>query len=221
MQAEEEDCCDNIIITSTPPPLTTTPGVFPSTQSTSPVTPTTKPAREDCPCPKYDPLRWNIVDQFFPRLSPLYLNNCYNYAINRQTNNYLQPGGRRHWFLNPPPNALTGAIKDGLVDLGNPGPGIFPETKDCLVALVHYLLKISELVTRKVIILEEWFHFYRRDSDGLWSHKPGQTQATNRDASGRLIFDPRTADLRMCPKCVLRYTFVTFLSYCPEDITIK
>lgn len=38
------------------------------------------------------------------------------------------------------------------------------------------------------------YHWYRLDGDGTWSHKPGQTAATNRDNSGNVITDPRTAN---------------------------
>lgn len=38
------------------------------------------------------------------------------------------------------------------------------------------------------------FHWYRQDDDGTWSHKPGRTEATNRDNAGRVIHDPRRAD---------------------------
>jgi hypothetical protein len=38
------------------------------------------------------------------------------------------------------------------------------------------------------------YHFYRKDENGYWSHKPGSTRATNKDDSGKLIKDPREAD---------------------------
>ena len=38
------------------------------------------------------------------------------------------------------------------------------------------------------------YHFYRQDSNGLWSHKPGGQPVTNLDASGKLIFNPELAD---------------------------
>jgi hypothetical protein len=34
------------------------------------------------------------------------------------------------------------------------------------------------------------YHFYRQDSNGLWSHKPGGQAVTNLDASNKLIFNP-------------------------------
>ena len=38
------------------------------------------------------------------------------------------------------------------------------------------------------------YHWYRQDSDGLWSHKRGTTSITRLDNSGDLIVDPQTAD---------------------------
>jgi hypothetical protein len=40
------------------------------------------------------------------------------------------------------------------------------------------------------------YHFYRQDSNGLWSHKNSWRKATNKDAKGRLIRDPKKCDRR-------------------------
>ena len=40
------------------------------------------------------------------------------------------------------------------------------------------------------------YHWYRRDSNGMWSHKPGSTPARNTDNSGLLISSPETCDRR-------------------------
>lgn len=48
------------------------------------------------------------------------------------------------------------------------------------------------------------FHLYRLDNNGTWSHKPGQTRATNLDDAKRVITDPRTADTGV-------YEFVCFM----------
>jgi hypothetical protein len=47
------------------------------------------------------------------------------------------------------------------------------------------------------------YHWYRQDDTGYWSHKPGHTQATNLDASGKVITDPRDCNLGI-------YSFTTF-----------
>ena len=38
------------------------------------------------------------------------------------------------------------------------------------------------------------YHFYRKHADGTWSHKEGQTAATDKDASGKKITSLKDAD---------------------------
>lgn len=45
-----------------------------------------------------------------------------------------------------------------------------------------------------VVAPESDYHFYRQDSNGYWSHKPGSMPATNLDASGHPIYDPALAN---------------------------
>jgi len=47
------------------------------------------------------------------------------------------------------------------------------------------------------------YHYMRQDSDGTWSHKPGEEEVTNLDYSGDVITDPRAAD-------VGKYQFIAF-----------
>jgi hypothetical protein len=44
-----------------------------------------------------------------------------------------------------------------------------------------------------VVDPKEDYHFYRQDQSGKWSHKPGGQPVTDKDASGRPIFDPALA----------------------------
>ena len=49
---------------------------------------------------------------------------------------------------------------------------------------------------RKIAIVadpDQDYHLYRQDKDGYWSHKPGATKVTNKDTTGRLIYDPQLA----------------------------
>lgn len=50
--------------------------------------------------------------------------------------------------------------------------------------------KVGVMKTRK----NTDYHFVRQDRDGRWSHKPGGTEVTNKDASGRVIIRPDLAD---------------------------
>jgi len=61
--------------------------------------------------------------------------------------------------------------------------------------------------TRKIATVtdeNEDYHFYRQDSNGYWSHKPGATSVTNIDATGRLIYNPQLAS-RLYPGSGLHY----------------
>jgi hypothetical protein len=44
-----------------------------------------------------------------------------------------------------------------------------------------------------VVDPDEDYHFYRQDKNRYWSHKPGGTAVTNKDASSRFIYDPALA----------------------------
>jgi hypothetical protein len=129
--------------------------------------------------PRFEPERWNDSGEVQST------NNCYNYACDVRNGTYAQPGRASGiGWVSVDCHSLRGAaIADGLqkIDCDDPCP-----YSDChRVALV-----IADLPGF------EDFHWYRQDSDGFWSHKPGASPATNRDSSGELIRDPRTADTR-------------------------
>jgi hypothetical protein len=128
--------------------------------------------------PKYEPGIWN--DNQFVRWN----NNCYNYSCDIQTNTFAQPG-RAHGIILPWPSGMNckdvsaGAVADGLTRVNcDEGCGC----KEC----------------QHQVALVIWpgvdYHWYRKDRDGKWSHKPGGTSATNLDSSGNIITDPRTAN---------------------------
>ncbi len=123
--------------------------------------------------PVYEPEKWN--DSTTIR----WYNNCYNYACNEQTNTFAQPGKASGNMYDYPPTCSgvsDGALSDGLKE----SPG------DRCGSCCH---KVA------LVIWPGWdYHWYRQDSDGKWSHKPGSTEATNLDNSYNEITDPETAD---------------------------
>ncbi|XP_020624765.1 uncharacterized protein LOC110062231 [Orbicella faveolata] len=128
--------------------------------------------------PKLNLDRWNSY--------PLVLgnNNCYNYANDKITNSFAQPGRASGHPIGQvtPEELLQPSESDGLVklDVGpdDPCPEA-PEQPNCLVALF-----VDPGVD---------FHWYRLDDNGRWSQKPGPGPATNKDGHGNLITDPRKA----------------------------
>ncbi len=112
-----------------------------------------------------------------------YNNNCYNYANNRATNTFAQPGraaGAQSGSMTCPA-MIAAAIADGLQPIGY-YPDWPLDFKGGLALVTGYVGPYPD------------YHWYRRDDDGTWSHKPGGTAATNRDNSGNIITDPRTAN---------------------------
>ena len=128
------------------------------------------------PRPHYDPGYWNDGG------TVQYGNNCYSYACNRPT----LPGGKPRPRGKPQPgggcgadcnSVIAGAKKDGLID---------PAPDDSCPSGFH---PVQAVVDPGVD-----YHWYRRDDNGNWSHKPGWGNATDRDASGNPITDPGAAN---------------------------
>lgn len=124
--------------------------------------------------PAYNPAFWNQ-----PSIQPR--NNCYNYANNRATNTFAQPG-RAHGAQTSTMQCAqvnAAAIKDGLRNVPN---------------FTTPLAKGRGWYVALVIWPNVDYHWYRQDNVGCWSHKPGQTAARNTDNSGKPITDPRTCN---------------------------
>jgi hypothetical protein len=128
--------------------------------------------------PRYEPAVWNsnpTVQRW---------NNCYNYGCDKQTNTFAQPGFAHGIVLNWPADmacepVTRGAIADGLTPVNC--------DEGCGCSECHHQVAL--------VIAPGWdYHWYRKDRDGRWSHKPGETPATNLDSANHLITDPRTAD---------------------------
>ena len=126
-----------------------------------------------CEIPPYSPGFWNdgSTVQFY--------NNCYNYGNNKQTDTFAQPGRRSGDYPNPMTctDVTAAAISDGIEAL--PASGICPDDK----------VKVALVIDPGTD-----YHWYRLDSGGMWSHKPGSTMATNLDNSGNPISNPESAD---------------------------
>jgi len=147
--------------------------------------------------PRYEPNAWNSDSNIRTN------NNCYNYANNKVTNTFAQPGrGTGQIF-----GSLAGrdvaaaAVRDGLEGLANPNAPQMTPVDGHFVALV--------------IWPGNDYHWYRLDDLAQWSHKPGQTAARDYDNAGQPIADPKSCDRGP-------YTeFVAFFQTFPNRITIR
>lgn len=135
--------------------------------------------------PAYEPEKWN-------NWLHMELNNCYNYANNEITDTFATPGRATSCpFSNTHPTGKAihkSSVCDGLTSLNDADPDSLPTHKLNLVALVFWP---PEMLAGELVFD---FHWYRLDNNGRFSHKPGKTEATNVDNSGKLIKDPRKAN---------------------------
>lgn len=123
--------------------------------------------------PNYDPGKWNNNSNIRTN------NNCYNYANDKITYTFAQPG-------------RGGGLIYSAMDCGNVGSAAQRDGQ----------IPISSVSNTPVqghyVALVIWpgydFHWYRLDSNTRWSHKPGQTPVRNTDNSGNLINDPSNCD---------------------------
>jgi hypothetical protein len=107
-------------------------------------------------------------------------NNCYNYACDLITNTFAQPGrgGGQVHVTNLCPDVRASALLDRLID-GSAATGDAAG---------------SHLVALASIPGGTDFHWYRRDADGSWSHKPGSLAPRQLDASNQPITNPAACD---------------------------
>ena len=134
--------------------------------------------KHHCHCaPLYEPQWWN--DGWAGQKQPH--NNCYNYGTNYRTDTFAQPGRAAGAQYSYPPtcaNVRPAAVADSLID--TPSANNKCPKEGHLVALV---------------ISPGWdYHWYRKGRAGYWTHKMGNSPATDVDNSGNLIPDPRTAN---------------------------
>jgi hypothetical protein len=143
--------------------------------------------------PNYEPERWNNKKELRET------HNCFSYSMNIQDPKQVE-ACRQDKYCNVPfhqPGSASGY------------PGFKSEkAKTCPDMIARLLgdnpsMKMTTFTARcpphtsKIALVvdpDEDYHFYRQDSNGLWSHKPGGMPVTNVDALGKLIYDPALAD---------------------------
>lgn len=132
------------------------------------------PACYSVEAPIYDEDVWNVA-----KVQPF--NNCYNYANNRKTNSFAQPGRATN-------HPLTGMACDGVQPSAqNDGLRAANNFDDPLRGGDGWYVAL-------VIWPGQDFHWYRQDKSGTWSHKAGSTEVTNKDNADNYIADPRACD---------------------------
>lgn len=153
----------------------------------------------------YNPTYWNDPDM-------VYRANCYGYVLNRIATDtsdpyagYLfQPGYKTgNLYESLTKSDIIDAVESDMEELGRTiRSSTYSETPGA-----------NEYKIALVIAPNVDYHWYRQDSNGYWSHKPGLTDVTNKDASGDLITDPRTCDRN--------YSYANYSTWCGYFIVSK
>ncbi len=147
-----------------------------------------------CKTPNYSPEYWNEEPAVQSN------NNCYNYGNNKRTDTYAQPGRRSgaEYGALTCISVRTAAVADGIEVA--PSSNYCPHDKDLLALVVD----------------EDFdYHWYRRDTNGMWSHKPGRGMATNLDEVGATISNPETAE--RCGDYLCYSHFCGYFCSCSSD----
>ena len=150
----------------------------------------------------YNPNSWNNTktSQFLWIKRYVYEDsNCYSYAVNAQVDptthslEPMQPGQasgitiRDDDFLDT--NKVLSAIKSDATRLGFEFNSIDANTP-CPEGTYKVAFVIDNQYSPDDSIDYD-YHWYRQNSDGTWSHKPGITRVRNTDYSNKIIMDPR------------------------------
>lgn len=133
--------------------------------------------------PHYNPKMWN--ENYDDRLN----HNCYAYVIDDYKPNRPkrpQPGHRDRNIETFRKQDYTREEITRRAIYDNPAIYCTDPNKACEKGYYKGVLVIDRYKN---------YHWLRQDSNGYWSHKPGQLSVTNVDASGKLIKNPSKADL--------------------------
>lgn len=116
-------------------------------------------------------------------------NNCYDYANDRLTDTYSQPGYGSGQLFTAHTAAAIGdaAVRDGLVRVPNLSDPLKKPGSGWYVAL--FLGSVPTASGKR----ELDYHWLRQNREGCWSHKLGPGSICNTDSNGVPIYDPLSA----------------------------
>lgn len=129
----------------------------------------------------YDPKIWN--EDYQTKNS----HNCYSYALGKivkKLKSKAQPGySSAHDHIELNNYKCSSFLKRLKKDA--PGSHLQYFDKPCLNGFYKIFLTLDK---------ENDYHWYRQDSNGFWSHKPGSSKVTNLDADNKKIKNPVKAN---------------------------
>jgi len=145
--------------------------------------------------PNYEPLLWNI------KRSLRETHNCFSYSMNihdpKQTQMCLNDSEDCDAPFHQPgsPSGYRGFSSKKLKTCPNMVARILGDNPDIRMTTFESRCPVSTSKIALVVDPNEDYHFFRQDSNMLWSHKAGARPVKNVDAAGRTIWDPQLAYL--------------------------
>lgn len=133
--------------------------------------------------PDYDPHLWNTNS------NAKYNHNCYAYFLDHLIPDRLKRPQMGHRDRTMEPFRTQDYTREELSRRAIfDNPNIYCTDPEEKCADGYY---------KGVLVVDRYnsYHWLRQDKNGYWSHKPGRLDVTNIDADGKLIKDPRTANL--------------------------
>lgn len=159
--------------------------------------------------PEYQPQLWS--DPYVEGS-----HNCYSYFLNRQVKAVKEKCNeiceKKHkkgcplkdsecTNLKPQPGDFnlikkTGSDKDKerIYQCPNMQKKILSDNPSLIPSLFNEKCPSKYYKGAMVLDPDNTYHFYQMNKDGLWSHKPGISKVSNKDASGKNIYVPHFAD---------------------------
>jgi hypothetical protein len=129
----------------------------------------------------YEPSKWNDTE--------VYKYNCYAYALNTKQHGFMQAGGSEKHNYNNTTDYLSKSVLTEMVKLDSNNYNFtFNQTSK------NIKCSENEYKIALVIAPNLDYHWYRQNSDGTWSHKPGKTNVTKFDRKNEIIYDPEICD---------------------------
>ena len=161
-----------------------------------------------CQCggPKWEPNKWIMTEEQHE------INNCYNYVFDKkiklgERDKKVQPGA---WnsdkqYENIDCDEIIEKVKK---DFSNIRINKLNSIDDEIVCTNY---KIALVIDNSGSEID--YHFYRQDTDGNWSHKLGNNEITNVDASNNIITNPELADRNYDKMNNEQYNYDIFCGY--------
>ena len=118
--------------------------------------------------------------------------NCYGYALNIQ----VKPGTNELWNSPQPGQAAGNVLPDSAASTVITHVELDSAVLNFTFEAIEKYAKCDPGCYKVALVIANGtdFHWYRQNTDGTWSHKFVERQASREDGAGQVIYDPEYAN---------------------------